>query len=119
MSLPLFLLSSADRSHATHRRANRTGNSTVLSNEPPILADSCMCTSSLLLRRRRLYCAQEGHHPLARERILDPSGDVEVTAALPTAVAHALESWVLAPFRRLGSGLEVRENTEKQQGRGA
>jgi hypothetical protein len=40
-----------------------------------------------------------------------------VNSALPTGFAHALGSWVQTIFWRLRSGLEVRENTEKQQGR--
>src|ERR687890_1316827 len=120
MSLPLFPLPSADRSHAAHMRTNRTTSSTVLPNEPPIiLADPCMSTSFLLLHRRRLYCAQSGDRPLARGCILDAFRRPAVLRltgrALPTAFAHALESWVLAIFWRLGSGLEVRENTGKQQ----
>jgi hypothetical protein len=42
---------------------------------------------------------------------------LEVNAALPTGFAHALESWVLAIFWRLRSGLEVRENTGNSRGR--
>jgi hypothetical protein len=35
---------------------------------------------------------------------------------LPAAFAHALESWALAILWQFGSGLEVRENTEKTSG---
>src|SRR5215216_859516 len=120
MSLSLFPLSSADPPHAAHMRTSRTTSSTVLPNEPPILADPCMSTPSLLLRRRRLYCAQSGDRPLARWRTPDPFAacSLEVNAALPAGFTHALESWVRAIFWRLRSGLEVRENTGKRAGAG-
>jgi hypothetical protein len=54
----------------------------------------------------------EDAHP-----ILSAACSLEVNAALPTGFAHALESWVRAIFWRLRSGLEVSENTGKQQGR--
>src|SRR5919112_2375809 len=116
MSLSLFPLLSAERSHAAHMRARRKASSTALPNGPP---DPCMFTSSLLIRRQRLYCAHSGDRPAAGGRVLDAVRRSSGPAKFPTSLVHALESYVRATFWRLGSGLEVRENTEKQRGQGA
>src|SRR5688572_18420327 len=111
MSLSLFPLLSAERSHAAHMRTRRKASSKALPNGPP---DPCMFMSSLLIRRQRLYCARSGDRPAAGGRVLNAVRRSSGPAKLPTAFIYALESWALAIFWRLGSGLEVRENTKER-----
>ena len=108
--------------HPGLRRSRRTPRTGERAGRPTRSCQTSSPSWQILACPRPLYCyfdgdyiARSGIHPLARERILDPSGDQEVIAALP----YSLRPWsrivgtgfILATRKRIRGKREHRKTT--------